>query len=282
MFVLDKNIFKFFIALVVLVILTGSICIYSNANTGAVIVEKKISGAENSLIDDDYLVERKHAKTKPQHKKYNSNEMLQLSDSYFLHDEQPTFKDLLLKVLSIILFLFGILLIVRLTSNSKTGTLAGFSRQLSLMIKNRLLPSSGIDSLKLIQSLTLAPGQCIYLVETNDKKILLGSAPQSGINYLVDLSCEELKDLDFKQIELLQECSKKQTNSDTLPIFVTEDKSAEINENHEKLLNKASFDLIHSTKGKSTKKNEPAKVDYQSPPFKRRIKFSQTLLTSHK
>ena len=288
MFVLDKSIFKFLIALVVLVILTGSVCIYANA--GAVIVEKKISSeAEEGLIDDYYLTEEKPTKitkikkAKQKHKKNKSFDTLELSDSYFVQqDKQPTFKDLLFKVSSIILFLLGILFIVKSTSNSKSANFSGFLGNLSLMMKRNLLPPSEFNSLKLIQSLTLTPGQYIYLVEMNNKKILLGSTPQGGINYLTDLSQEVLKELDFKQIEFLQEQSKKQNDSDMSNIFVTEDKLPEVNEKHEKILNKASFDLINSTRENNIQKSEPPKIIRESQSFKRRTRFSQTLLTSHK
>ena len=287
MFVLDKSIFKFLIALVILVILTGSVCIYSNANAGAIVVEKKISSeAEEGLIDDYYLTEEKPVKTKKtrqKHKKNKSFDTLELSDSYFLQqDKQPTLKDLLFKVSSIFLFLLGILIIVKSTSNSKSGNFSGFLGKLKLMMKSNLLAPSELDSLKLIQSLTLTPGQYIYLVEINNKKILLGSTAQGGINYLTDLSQEVLKELDFKQIEFLQEQSKKQSDNDISNIFVKDDKLPEVNEKHEKILNKASFDLINSTRENNVQKSEPPKIIRESQSFKRRTRFSQTLLTSHK
>ena len=117
-------------------------------------------------------------------------------------NENTTFNELVIKVSLIIFAVLVFLALIKIllsknqstSSNDLIGELAQkFTRSFS----------GSLQDLKLKQILTLTPGQNLYVIEIDGKRLLVGGTQQGGVQFLADLTQEELKNekLDFKQIE---------------------------------------------------------------------------------
>lgn len=223
---------------------------YSDSSSEAFDSEgyRSTDGFENSKIN----VKRKYKKLNP----------LIMSDSAFTGGQSVTFKDLVIRVALIVLFLLGVFFFVKMfMSRNRFDQAGSFFDNLAQKFSNKFSTSGEI---KLIQTLMLTPGQNIYVVEVEGKRLLIGGTQQGGIQFLADLTESNVTSaLDFRQIENLQ------------------------TQNHTKHV---PFNLMHEspepTKSLSPKEIETPFVaqkvndsNSSGQAFKRRVNFRQSLLS---
>lgn len=125
-----------------------------------------------------------------------------LHDSVFIpHNEGLTFNALVMRVSFIIFTLFVFLVLIKMFLSrdqfSKPGSL------LDNLAQKFTGSFANTQGLKLKQTLILTPGQNLYLIEIDGKRLLVGGTQQGGVQFLCDLTQGTLKNekLDFKQIE---------------------------------------------------------------------------------
>ena len=126
-----------------------------------------------------------------------------LRDNVFMpSNESATFNALLMRVSLIIFALIGFLVLIKMfMSRDQFGKPGGLLDELAQKFTGGFSASS--QGLKLKQTLILTPGQNLYLIEIDGKRILVGGTQQGGVQFLTDLTNGTLKNekLDFKQIE---------------------------------------------------------------------------------
>ena len=127
-------------------------------------------------------------------------------DRAFSTKKNITLGGLILRVSGIVLLLLGALFFVKvyLTRNNLLPQ-GNFLEELTQKLTNNFSTFTP-SMVKLKQSLILTPGQNIYLVEVEGKKLLLGGTHQGGVQFLADLSDKSIAggNIDFKQIEEYQ------------------------------------------------------------------------------
>ena len=267
MYFIQLNKPKFFYLFVALVVTFGFVSILVKAEeeyltlpekTFEVTSNKDINypdrSSENDVFDYNAYKTNDHYVT---HKNKTNKYKIQ-SDPLFNTQNEVTFNDLLMRASFIVLFLLGVFILAKFlffrNSFDKPGN---FLNYLTQKFNNSFSSSS---NLKLIQSLMLVPGQCIYVIEVDSKKLLIGGTQQGGIQFLADLSkptsdLSSGNELNFRQLEESQIQTKTKHVSEELSVPFSISKLCENGneENKEK-----DFQNKHT--------------------FKRRINFRQTLL----
>ncbi len=126
-----------------------------------------------------------------------------LRDSTFIpNNSSITFNALAGRVSLIVFALIGFLILIKLVmSRDQFGKPGSLLDELTQKITGSFSNSS--LGLKLKQTLILTPGQNLYLVEIDGKRLLVGGTQQGGVQFLCDLTQNTLKNekLEFKQIE---------------------------------------------------------------------------------
>lgn len=182
--------------------------------------QSKVSAVE--LIDKEHLTRdinsafeysnysnSKDYKSNIKKKRYKQNRNpLELRDNTFNSSDNVTLKMLMLKVSLILLLLFIVFAFVKIYARRRgivqgSGFLEGVVQKLG----GNLASFTQLEGVTLKQSLVLAPGQNIYLVEVDGKRLLLGATQYGGVHFLADLTPSLLSG---KQIEELQ--SQKKNN----------------------------------------------------------------------
>ena len=168
-------------------------------------------GAEDELVllpDDEQTVnndfsEDDGAQTSTIVKrKIRSKRMPSLNDRVFIpSNDNATFNGLVMRVSLIIFALLGFLVLVKMfMSREQFGKPGSLLDELAQKFTGGF---SNTQGLKLKQTLILTPGQNLYLVEIDGKRLLVGGTQQGGVQFLTDLTKNMAKNenLDFKQIE---------------------------------------------------------------------------------
>ena len=117
---------------------------------------------------------------------------LELNDSTFNSSESSTFQALLFRVSMIVLILLAIFGVVKMFAKRRGviqggGFLEGIAEKFG---GNLSAFASQLGGLTLKQSLILAPGQNVYLVEVDGKRLLLGATQYGGVQFLADLTAK--------------------------------------------------------------------------------------------
>ena len=146
--------------------------------------EDEVNDYENSAQPSKKIVVR--------NSKYRSDP-LEVNDKYFTSEKNVTFKDLVFRVMMIILFSVGVLLLVKFYFSNKGNLLqaSNLIEEFAQKFNNNFSSFSNFQGLKLKQTLMLTPGQNIYLVEVDGKKLLIGGTHQGGIQFLADLTAKQ-------------------------------------------------------------------------------------------
>ncbi|MBI2996081.1 MAG: hypothetical protein HYY52_05180 [Candidatus Melainabacteria bacterium] len=186
-----------------------------------------------------------------------------MSDSYFLPD--VTFINLVARTSLILVMLFGLLFLAKkILSRNKFGSPTNLLDDLAQKITSTIPGLANNTGLKLKQILPLVPGQNLYLIEYEEKILLVGGTNQGGVHFLADLSCDSqsLKDLNsqFKHVDIF-------SNSQTETPFIVAKSTNNLQE--EKNINNKNQEISPRTKDMVPVTN--------GQPFKRRVKFTQTL-----
>ena len=125
----------------------------------------------------------KQRKSKP------TKNSLMLSDSAFVADKNTTFNGLVKQVVFIVLFSLVAMAIVKFfLAKNKFHQPGSLLDDLAQKVTGAFSGISNVQTLKLKQTLMLTPGQNIYLVEIDSKKLLLGGTQQGGVQFLADLT----------------------------------------------------------------------------------------------
>ena len=200
---------------------------------------------------------------------------LELSDNTFNSSENSTFQALLFRVSMIVLILLAIFGIVKIFAKRRgviqvSGFLEGIAEKFG---GNLSAFASQLGGLTLKQSLILAPGQNIYLVEVDGKRLLLGATQYGGVQFLADLTAKnesvgnKSSLLSGKQIEEFQSQKKHnllKENMQQSPFFepnlqALKEESAQMDIPEQKVTREFS---VHSGRGS----------------FKKKVNFKESLL----
>lgn len=246
-----------FYLFVVLIISFGFINSFVNAEEDYLLLpEESLEVVNNSEAfdsesyrsSDDY----EESRTTPKRKSSKKTNPLLISDSAFTSGRPVTFQELMTRVALIVLFLFGILIFVKMVmSKNRFDRPGNLFDNLAQKFNSTFSGFSNHQELKLVQTLMLTPGQNIYMVEVEGKKLLIGGTQQGGIQFLADLTKSDANGngiIDFRQIEDLQIQTQNQNPEKHMP-----------------------FNSV----------NEPAEPvkDLSKQAFKRRVNFRQSLLS---
>ena len=205
---------------------------------------------------------------------------LELNYSTFNSADNSTFQTLLSRVSMIVLILLVIFGAVKMFIKRRSiiqgnGFFEGIAEKLG---GNLSVFASQLGGLTLKQSLVLAPGQNVYLVEVDGKRLLLGATQYGGVQFLADLTVKsesvgnKSSLLSGKQIEEFQSQKKynilnhfpnNQTNKE-LPFFepnlqTSKEESEQMDIPGQKVTREFS---VHSGRGS----------------FKKKINFKESLL----
>ena len=159
----------------------------SFAKDDYLLVSEGISDSQfdNELSDDQY--DNSDYKNS-QNNNYHERRPLLLSDSVFSPKKNITLGGLIFRISSVVLLLLGILFAVKFyLARANLIPQGGFLEELTQKLTNNF-STFAPNLVKLKQSLILTPGQNIYLVEIEGKKLLLGGTHQGGVQFLADLS----------------------------------------------------------------------------------------------
>lgn len=261
MFFLQLKRSSFFYLILALIITFVFLTILAKAEEEYLLVTEKLPKKNieltNQVSDENYeIIEEEDVDYESQRR--NTKNPLYISDKVFTQEKSLTTNDLIKKVSLIVFVLLGVLFLIKIflskRSFSEPGSL--FDR-FTNKISNAFLNTSTV---KLVQTLVLIPGQNLYVIEVEGKKLLIGGT-QNGVQFLADLTSKfnlssSSGNLSFKQIDDLQ---GSQGSMQQVPFTMTS----------------------------GIKVNEPIKIEseennapqiYSKSVFKRRINYKQSLL----
>ena len=117
------------------------------------------------------------------------NDPLLLDDSVFASGNGVTLKGLITKISLIVMaLLIGLGLVKLFLSRNRFDKPGSLLDEFTQKITGSFSSFSNVQGLKLKQTLILAPGQNVYLVEIEGKKLLLGATHNGGVQFLADLT----------------------------------------------------------------------------------------------
>lgn len=196
-------------------------------------------------------------------------------DSNVIQNDGLTLKTLFVKVSLIVFVLFVILAVVRIfLARNRFSRVGSIFDEFTQKIAGNLSYLSQGGGLKLKQTLTLAPGQNIYLVEVDEKKLLLGATHHGGVHFLTDLTQISSRNYNLsKHVGILSAKQLDEHDNKDIP-FVASTITDSINGST------SNSDLgTNTTIGINVK--EPSTNLHGQPlsqPLKRRTNFKQSLL----
>ena len=120
-------------------------------------------------------------------KRTSKRNKLDIPDKAFSDSSQtPTYGSLLSRIIFVVLFLVGALMLIKIfLSRERVGKPGSLFEEIAHKFSSGFSPN---QSLKLKQTLILMPGQNLYVVEVEGKKLLLGGTHQGGVQFLADLT----------------------------------------------------------------------------------------------
>lgn len=131
-------------------------------------------------------LKRKHRKLK--------QDPLVLSNSAFVNGGEVSLNALVFKISIISVLLLLVLGFVKLfIGRNKFGKVGSMLDEFVQKFSDNFSGLSGRKGLKLKETLVLAPGQNVYLVEVEGKNLLLGATHQGGVHFLTDLTSKGKK-----------------------------------------------------------------------------------------
>lgn len=144
----------------------------------------------NTFVNAAEIIERSYSDSEYS-ETFDSNEKdpLLLDDSVFASGNGVTLKGLITKVsLIVVALLIGLGLVKFFLARNKFDKPGSLLDEFTQKITGGFSSFSNVQGLKLKQTLILAPGQNVYLVEVEGKKLLLGATHNGGVQFLADLS----------------------------------------------------------------------------------------------
>ncbi len=115
----------------------------------------------------------------------------ELNDAVFTANKNATLRDLTMRVSMIISVLLVILVLAKIfLSRDRFGKVGSILDEFAGKITGNYGSFVNNQGLKLKQTLILTPGQNLYLVEIDGKRILLGATHNGGVQFLADLTCD--------------------------------------------------------------------------------------------
>ena len=191
MYLIELKKSKFVQSILVLVIVLSLLKISTKANE---IIDENSSEPEYSeTLEDEDIASESNAVSiaRVSRKQHVRNNTEKLIEAPIKTEKNNFFNDLMSKISLIFLLLLSIFGVSKLfMSRNRFNQLGSFvdefTQKFALNFTNFSNPNS--SSLKLKQTLILTPGQNIYMVEIDGKKLLLGGTHNGGIQFLADLS----------------------------------------------------------------------------------------------
>ncbi|OGI18918.1 MAG: hypothetical protein A3B68_06780 [Candidatus Melainabacteria bacterium RIFCSPHIGHO2_02_FULL_34_12] len=249
----------------------------------------------NSVFDyEDSQEDTVRPKSKTKKHISKKSPSLELKDSVFRGGNNMTFNVLIFKVSMIVIALLGVLFFIKryLSGNQISGA-GNILDSLAQKISGNV-SAFAQNTIKLKQAMILTPGQNIYLVEVEGKKLLLGGTQQGGVQFLADLTNKTSSKsvLDFKQIEEYQNMPKNQMPTPALNNHRPKEMPV-INQAPENMLfaqatmsNMNNASQVTSNGNMQNNNPLPAEKEIYSTnmnipkqPFKRRTNFRKSLLS---
>lgn len=209
---------------------------------------------------------------------------LVLSNSAFANGGDVSFNALVFKISIISVLLLLILGFVKLVvSRNRFGKVGSMLDEFAQKFSDNF--SVGSKGLKLKETLVLAPGQNIYLVEVEGKKLLLGATHQGGVHFLADLTSngkklfnetenvDSLPDLEYRNsLKGLKNASGQFKHIDLLSKTVTENPFTAAENLQQDFIRQ---DYVT----KESVKDEPRVSQESKPMLKKRANYRQYLLS---
>ena len=200
MYYVELKKIKFFGLIVILFFAFSFLSFNVRAEDELVLLSDDEQAASSDFSEDD---SQEHVIVK---RKARANKMPSLHDRVFMpSSNNATFNGLVMRVSFIIFALLGFLILAKiLMSRDQFGKPGSLLDELAQKLSSGF--SGSPQGLKLKQTLILTPGQNLYLIEIDGKRLLVGGTQQGGVQFLTDLTQGTLKNekLDFKQIEEYQ------------------------------------------------------------------------------
>lgn len=175
------NFIYFIIAFILVFAFSG---IFVKAQTDTLLPDEK-----NLDVNNAFTVDSNNETADDEYNHESSNKDSFSPSSLSSGEENATFGGLVKKVSLIVLMLLGLLLIVKVFMGAnRFGKPGSFLDELVQKVNGNFSSFSPLGGMKLKQTLILTPGQNIYLVEVDGKKLLLGGTQQGGVQFLADLN----------------------------------------------------------------------------------------------
>lgn len=214
MLLLKKNIDKFAFVFIAIFTFAVSFCLYTRAEEAVVIEHKYVEGGEE--VNDSPFREYEDY-YQPTSRRNDARNRIELDDDYFVAKNNVTVKGLFLNTFFILLFLISFLVIIKLLlGRSSFGGQTGLMGGLAERFKGTLFGNPVQDTIKIKQTYMLSPGQVLYIIEIDGRKMLIGATQQGGVHFLTDLSKSSAGELDFRQIEMIQNKHRECQNQNSL------------------------------------------------------------------
>lgn len=116
----------------------------------------------------------------------------ELNDAVFTANKNATLRDLTVRVSLIVGVLLVILVLAKIfLSRGRFGKVGSILDEFAGKITGNYGSFANNQGLKLKQTLILTPGQNLYLVEIDGKRLLLGATHNGGVQFLADLTQNE-------------------------------------------------------------------------------------------
>lgn len=116
----------------------------------------------------------------------------ELNDAVFTANKNATLRDLTVRVSLIVGVLLVILVLAKIfLSRDRFGKVGSILDEFAGKITGNYGSFANNQGLKLKQTLILTPGQNLYLVEIDGKRLLLGATHNGGVQFLADLTQNE-------------------------------------------------------------------------------------------
>lgn len=161
-------------------------------------VQEDISEDDNQ--EETFVYRKPKARNSIVKRKIRQYEDVGISDGAFaLGQRGLTFSGLVFRVISIIAFLISAIILMKFfLGRDRFNKPGSFIEEIAQKFTGGF---SNQNSMKLKQTLMLTPGQNVYLVEIEGKKLLLGGTQQGGVQFLSDLTGQKTEKIDLRMLE---------------------------------------------------------------------------------
>ena len=191
-------------------------------------------------------------------KKKNNKNLLVLDDKKFTNQNGITISGLVLRVAFIAFSLFLFLFLIKFfLGRNRFGKPGSVLEDITQKITNKFSAFMPESSLVLKQAMVLTPGQNLYLVEVDGKRLLLGGTQQGGVQFISDLTNVKPESSESQiRHSTLPEVLMKNTND-----FLANSQAKSNSEVSNSLTESPFTNSLYSGKSNNKEKNNPREFE---------------------